>query len=924
MNRIDLPFRSSGSWIWLNSCVHSDSFLLFRKEFNCDSADTDVDLWISAHTAYQLFINERLIAFGPRGHAVPSSCYADLHNIGFFMQPGVNVIAVKVFYNTSGGAGLTAEHTPGFWCQAFAGKEQLFVSDETWDVMQADFFTGRRPRIAPEEGMTEIFHSENCPSDWNCLSDAPISSWRKPDRIIPADDFPLTLEPDPIPPPVILPESPAFSLWDSGRILSCPYWTGVCFNTAKYTNPDTFAAAGYIFAEEAAKVEVLLYSDDPFKLYCNCSPVSAGQYEYGREIRTLELVPGWNRLLLYQTPLANSMGFMMIFLNDNISVRQDTIGSADEGWCLTQPLRLTLAEATPSLRLERLSLTTCSCGIGDIPCIEELLKYSMLEKGDVSSFSGEMYSGDYCIWKLPETHYGFLRLKISGGIGDIVDVSVSTGFSNGFAGSEGRRSLGTLFCRGSECTYLLSVPDDCLFAGIFIRSSRSGVKIESIEFRPLGRELCREASFHSSDKILNQMWDAGQKQLYRTMSMIPLADSRASLDLFLFDAYALAVNAASGIGDGSYMTALLRQFLDSQLENGDIPALTHSSRRKQQLHHMFFLPKWILLNYSFTQDAAELESTLPALTFVREFFESMIEQDSGLLVFPEDWAKTDSRLSSIDFSNGRISCCLNALFCRFLLSTADVYRLSPNGRGEAAVCVKLAGRIAERLRETCKDAGKGLFYTWAEKEKTSDIFDCFSNFCAMYGGIMDPEDFETFFYTFFSYDPPFVKFDGMTPYFSFLFTEMMFACGQRQWSFRYMRDYWASRLDISGGSWRENNGVPARTALFNGTIVSPNMFLIKEVLGIRRSETENGVIFFHPGADFVESAEGTVPMHNGRLLVKWQRSEDGGLDVLLDSDVPVAIMPELSAEHLHKTSFQLSEGVTLLKPPEDFEDDLSF
>jgi hypothetical protein len=407
--------------------------------------------------------------------------------------------------------------------------------------------------------------------------------------------------------------------------------------------------------------------------------------------------------------------------------------------------------------------------------------------------------------------------------------------------------------------------------------------------------------------------------------MVPTAEAQKIHDVFLFDAYADAINSAVVLGDSSYLAAGLRQFTDSQLENGNIPAITHGERRQLQLHHMLFLPQWILHNYSFSGSSVELEKSIPMLDSVRKFFESMIDPGLGMLVFPDNWYMADSRFSRIDFSGGKVPSCLSSLFCRFLLSAAEVYRVPENRNGDYFHCLRLAENIAENIRKHCKDENTGLFSSWADSDLKDPAGDCFSNICALYGGIMSPGDFENFFFEFFNYDPPFDKYNSMTVYSSYLFTEMMFACSQRRWVYRYMLDYWQKRLDSDRCGWlNDDKNNLEKTSFTDGAMISPNVFLVKEILGIRHGSNGQQVLYFHPGVDFVEKAEGTVPLNNGRLLIKWQRSADGGLDVTLEANAPVTIMPELSVEHLKKTSFALSEQITLIKPPADFEDELDF
>ena len=927
MSKVRLPAGICGDWIWLKDHAVRDSFLLFRKEFSADFSDNDVDLWISANTAYQLFINGRLVGFGPAGHHSTAGCYIDQHSIGFFLEPGRNVIAVKALYNTSC-SGDVDRRPPGLWCQMTAGEKLVLCTGDDWDVIPADFCSGRRPQTAPGEGLTNLFHSELCPAGWSSVDVTKGTVWRKPDMIVALENFPLRPELYPMPAPVIAAENPVFKLFSLGKVTAVPAWTAVQFDVDRAGDGETFSAAGYVFSEKTENVRILLYSDDPFKLYCNNQPVADLLRANGENHFVLQFVPGWNRLLLVQTPASFSMGFMMVFPDrtqeDDLVVRQDTIDSAAPGWCVAGPLRLTMNEATPSLRFDRLQVSTYDCRISSIPCMEALLDHSKMETNGGGDDLKPMKTGEFRVWKLPAAAYGFVRVSVEAGLGDIVDISVASGcgIKNALPGISGQRSTGSMVCRRGTSSYLLFMPENCLYASVFIRSASGSVKIVSVEFYEFTREFFREAEFRCADDTLNRIWNAGKLTMKRNASFVPLADSRVSQDVFLFDAYADAVNASTLIGDGVYIAAKLRQFLDFQLENGDIPAITHGRRRQSQLHHMLFLPRWIMHNYSFSGSIVELERSLPALDFVRDFFESMIDPDYGLLVFPADWHKADSRLSRVDFRNGRISSCLNSLFCRFLLSASDVYRVSGSRSGEAGHCLVMAEKIAKQVRKFCKDPETGLFYSWADKDRKDSSFDCFCNFCAMYGGIMDPDDFETFFFRFFNYDPPFDKFDSMTPYSSFLFTEMMFACGQRRWIYRYLKDYWSKRLTADDSGWiSENTGTVNGNQFSNGMVISPNVFLVKEILGLRSGDSGQNTMFFYPGVDFVDSAEGIVPLNNGRIFVKWTRTEDGGLEVVLDSNIPVAIMPEMSGDRLKRTSFQVSDQVTLLKPPADFDDD---
>ena len=53
---------------------------------------------------------------------------------------------------------------------------------------------------------------------------------------------------------------------------------------------------------------------------------------------------------------------------------------------------------------------------------------------------------------------------------------------------------------------------------------------------------------------------------------------------------------------------------------------------------------------------------------------------------------------------------------------------------------------------------------------------------------------------------------------------------------------------------------PAPTKFSEGSGVSPNIFLLREVLGIRIAEAGHSVVYFNPAFKLVRSADGIVPM----------------------------------------------------------------
>ena len=931
MANVTLPRKINGVWIWKQSLLnHPDSFLLMRKEFVCSSVGLETNLWISANCAYQLFINGRFVGFGPRAHQSCGISYIDQHEVTYYLESGINVIAVLLYYNVFPGG--DDRRTPGLWCQMETEHQQVICSDESWFIYDGSCFGGHRARISPEQGMTQLFRAKDCPPKWSNPMFLPDANWQRPDYTVPVGELGAKLELHPLTPPVINEEQPPIFLTERGFVTTQPNWTQVVFDNSCDTLGFTYAADTYIFCEEECEIAVRPYTDDPFKFFCNNRLVATGEYSSGEEV-VLPLRAGWNRLLLIQNPGCHSMGFFLVLPDEAFGrpfqVYQDMMDDAASGWNTVGPLKLSLAEATPSLRFERLQVKRYLPDLSKLTDPFSYLKHCVFSPaGKTPAEIGvpePLAEREYLIYRLDKLRSGFVRVQLTANEGDVVDII--TGLRRSERGlvvpAGGVRSACTIVCRKDQNMFLSFTPSDCFYVMIAVRSSSGPVRVTGVWLEELYRPVRHEASFRCSDELLNRFWEIGRQTLRRSAAFVPLAESRSDFDCYMLDAYIDAVNMAAVFGDFDYATARLRQFIDAQLENGDIPALTFGRRHASQIHHLFFFPVWIYYNYRFCANPVELERTVPSLDLTREYFEAMLDEETGLLVDVETRFGLHSRLSHGEFGEDEVPTYLNALFCRFLLSAAEIYR-QVNQPGSVARCVSLAQRVAGQLMRLNFDEEAQLFGRWGFQAKRKPDHNLFANFCAMFGGVFPLESFERFFYAFFNYDPPFDKSEESEhPYFHFLFMEMMFAIGQRDWAFRYFRDYWARRICDDCDAWRisPDHPEPAPTKFSDGSCVSPNIFLLREVVGVRIAEAGHSVIYFNPAFNLIDWAEATLPMARGRLKVQWKKLPDGGLEVMLDSNVPVKILPEMTRAQLGNTEFRLGEKVTLLKPPDDLEEE---
>ena len=117
------------------------------------------------------------------------------------------------------------------------------------------------------------------------------------------------------------------------------------------------------------------------------------------------------------------------------------------------------------------------------------------------------------------------------------------------------------------------------------------------------------------------------------------------------------------------------------------------------------------------------------------------------------------------------------------------------------------------------------------------------------------------------------------------------------------------------GSWLTWHGKPfaAQLRFQDGNLVSPNVFLVREIAGVRAADPAHSAVYFSPALNAADWVEMTLPTVSGNIRVRWENLADGGLSVLIESNYPLRVLPELSLEQLAKTEFTLSENVTLLQ-----------
>ncbi len=934
MDKVKLPNTIQGEWIWKKSVKSAlDTYLFFRREFTLDYSGTEVDLWISACTAYQLYINGRLIGFGPM-MTENHTAYADQYNVSYYLQSGSNVISVIVYAGPNDFEAEKCLH--GLWCQLHVNGLPTIWSDRTWRVFDNECFSSGPRQTISGSVRTELFDFRQYPVGWFDAGYGMTGDWQPAEISHVQKTVGLALKISPLS-PNSCEEIECFTAIQRGYVKSRNAYTFVAFNEVLAGKPGVYAAQCFMFSEIDTNIPIKIITDDPYKFFCNNHLAKSSTPHLGdddvlpalslMEQTVIPIRHGWNSLLIIQQVSNNGIGVIMEFpkiRQEKLFLLQDTIEDSPAHWNIAGPLRMPLADATPSLKFERLFSKFFNPAIHALPDVHSYLLSAELTSDDTVD-PAKLTRGQYLLYRAEELEYGFITVELIGCAGDIVDISLGVNLSeNGFpTAANGERDTHTVVLRyGSNLIYKFK-PTACAHVMISVRKAEREVKISHIAFVDFYRNQRYESMFRCSDEDLNLIWETGKSVLRHSTNNMAVITQRSGKSVFMLDSFIHSMNMIMTFGDYSLSETRLRQFFSAQFENGNIPALD-GGNLSIQLSHLFFLPIWMHFHYKATGNEGLIQELLPGLDLLSDFFETLIDENTGFMM--ESYRKPNLNCPFLQLPHAvkhRIATGINCLYCRFLLSAADVYRTM--GRPETALrCIESANKIAENLKKKCWDNDDKIFANYATEKGMSEEKDVIVNFLAIYSGIGEVESFEDIFFRYFNFYPPFSKNPGKTenPYFSFIFLETLFALNQGAWGLKYLKDFWLRRVDQRTNSWLKTSGKEEICSLdfADGNTIAPNLLLIREAVGIRVAEPGFSTIYLNPALDCLTWAEATIHTIYGKLRVKWEIVEDGALDITIDAKFPLKVVPELPPEILSKSTFRLSDNVILLDPESGSQD----
>lgn len=921
MDQTRMPSHVKGEWIWTDSLIDSDdTFLLFRKEFTLDHFGLDAGLWISANCAYKLYINDRLIGAGPRPNQNPGVSYVDLHDAYYCLQSGINVIAVIAYFSSE--LLLGSRRTPGIWCQLESEGRTLVYSDKTWDISGGEAMTVPRARGSRHEGLLEYVEGELHPQHWTSNSFLARENWTKPTYSKPATEYGTRLEIHPLRPPHVERKFD-FAPMFRGVISDTPEMTFVSFRQVHLGGRGSYGAQCYVRRERDSELPVRIFSDEPFRLFCNGEPVHAGAGLMGDTV-VFPFRSGWNTITLFQSTTKNAMGMYLEFpRGSSIEPRIVPEPDADAAWKTAGPFKMSFESLPGDLDFDRLKTADFEPKLENVTDISSFLVASKLirdpepKTGALKSRGMTLRTGECAVFRLDDLRYGFPIIDFHATRNDIVDFTIGyiLGDNNLPNRGDRRRCTHTIRCRSKENNFTFFRPRECCYLAVSVRKAVGEVRLESVRFAELSRNRTAPSSLKTSEKWINELWNVGVLALTRSAGFVSVNEPRANYDSYMFDAYIESVNMICTFGDFSYSAAKLREFVKGQFENGDIPAISSSGKPLPQGPHSFVMPLWIAYNYRTSGDVSELDKLAVALKHLAQYWEKRRGKD-GLLHEDSPHFHPKSRVSLFSFSPDEAPTYLNALYSRFLLSAAQVFKLSEM-KDMAQHCITVADEVISTMRRYNEGntGDEGLMPMSFVNGRPHGEADLMGNFCALLGGVLELGKFDIFQRKFFRFDSR----EGMSaeeaqPYFHFLCMDMMFSLDLCDWGFDYFRRYWEEKRCPHMSAWRLDftTDDPAPVRMYDGWTVSPNMVILRDIVGVRVDEQSAvTTVFLNPRLELLDSIELNMPLSKGKFFFKLDKNDDDTMDITLDANFELRVVPEFTPEVLKHTSFALGQEVQL-------------
>jgi len=526
-----------------------------------------------------------------------------------------------------------------------------------------------------------------------------------------------------------------------------------------------------------------------------------------------------------------------------------------------------------------------------------LLLAQPVSLSDVPSGLNLSFSGlpAYAVLDLGRTVHGRLSARVSGLAGSIVDIgwderlAVGTQRPLPYPGSLHPQwnQVDSWVLDGS--TRRITTLD--ARAGRYILIAAWGetpIQIQDIQVFEERYPLVQSGAFHSSEPLLDQIWQIGAETCLPNMTDA-YADPWRERGQWWGDSY--VVDHAQRVAYGS--TGLLQRgvlLMADQMLHDPAPGMAPNNNG---LHMLDYSMLWVHSLAEYGQQTGDMQTVTSAYLPLRQFMDHLagyVRLDTGLLEIPYGvWGVTAYIDPYGHYSRYGQSAALNAMYYGTLLKAAQV----ADSVGDVASAVLWRER-ADRIKE-----GLNLYlYLPAEHRYLTHIYAGESYpptphalaWPLVYGLVPESEQQAVVgeLLTMLSSDPatPNVQIYGM-----FWVLEALGQSGRIQEAMELIKTYYGYLINKGATTWWEgfDSDKYQWSSLSHGWGSAPTWFLTTYILGARQVAPDEWQV--RPSLSVAGSAMGTLPLPAGTLQVDW--SQPSCEEVQITLSVPPGTHGEL-------------------------------
>lgn len=961
MQELKLPEPLKGQWIWMREPdLRQETHLFFRKDFSLSEMPGRSEMWITARTAFQLYINGQLCAAGPTVHPCDKD-YVYCVDINYLVQLGTNQIAVQAF-NSNTALANSPKKPGGFWAQLQIDGQAVAWTDDEWKCLRPDCYQNPGIILGVGAQSVEIVNFKKYPYQWqrdDCFAESsrervelgsPKTIWYKPKVLSSAEESKKSL--------VIAPnaeEVVEICTWrkiafvGGCRQIRQALWVNF-YELSKNNDEGVYYAETYLHSEADAVQRAYCFCDSPYRMYLNDELVSEQAVEpitvhatpelrgnrrlsldeYAPIQIELKLNKGWNRFIWLQDCAFHGAGMTMVWQdapNGSILIRQQADEQSKEGWRLAGPLLTPLALSHPIISVD--ADKKIDYLLSENPAWDKsiaLTAYNFASRKILPEVLREptqlILDKQFVVFDFGRTIYGHPNISVQGSEGDTLEVVCCEHCLDGevLSYASGKRNVSTLILSGKRDYWTSATPRGFRYIMLLGSSVRGKILVSSLNAKCTNRDIVNRGSFNSSDTVYNEIWDTGSLTLSSTLKGSFIDAPCRDQAQYISDAFIQSWSAYHLFGDYDMNAAALRSFALTQLETGELNSVSPSGLFQALPDYSMLWIVWLHRHMNYTADEKLFKAMLPAMEKLLNYYNRLAISPDGPIGDLRNYLGAYCFLDHDDIDRRGICTGLNGLYCRALSCAAGL--VEKHGRSDLAEIYRArAATVANTIRSLCWDEEKGMFADAYHNNKRSEVYSWQSNVLALYGGIPHPANYERIWSNFFIDSPPYelkVRADYNNPYFKYFLLKVACALGKTLWALRFIRYYWGKMLDAGAVTWWElfdpdgDDQHLRQCSKCQGYAVSPNGFLISELVGIRPAGLGMQRVFFSPTPQACAWVKAQIPTPLGRLKVEWKKNMQQEFEVNISANYPVEIIPVLDPDIAEIAVFQVSDEVSIL------------